>query len=211
MYTNQVRMLALRQCSRFESEGDDMMKLRRNEDAFTGLEAAIVLIAFIVVAAVFSYVMLGAGFFTTQKSQETIYSAIGQASTNMEVSGPVILKTHASTNNHVAFANFTLILAAGGNPVDITKVVYTVSTQQGIQELDYTNVSTDLRWFNNNGNNLLERGEIIDIGISYANGAQLIQANLPFTIEVKPSVGASLPITRYAPLTLASGSIYEVY
>lgn len=45
----------------------------RNEEGFTGLEAAIVLIAFIVVAAVFSYVVLGAGFFTTQKAQETIY------------------------------------------------------------------------------------------------------------------------------------------
>jgi len=38
-----------------------MMKLFKNEDAFTGLEAAIVLIAFVVVAAVFSYVMLNAG------------------------------------------------------------------------------------------------------------------------------------------------------
>ena len=36
-----------------------------NSDAFTGLEAAIVLIAFVVVAAVFSYVVLGAGFFIT--------------------------------------------------------------------------------------------------------------------------------------------------
>ncbi|MHC1629400.1 MAG: archaellin/type IV pilin N-terminal domain-containing protein, partial [Methanoculleaceae archaeon] len=43
-----------------------MKSLNRNERAFTGLEAAIVLIAFIVVAAVFSYVVLGAGFFTTQ-------------------------------------------------------------------------------------------------------------------------------------------------
>ncbi|MDO9539808.1 MAG: flagellin [Methanocalculus sp.] len=186
-----------------------MMTLKRKEDGFTGLEAAIVLIAFIVVAAVFSYVMLGAGFFTTQKSQETIYSAIGQAATNMEVSGPVILKT--GTDSKVAFANFTLILAAGGNPVDITKVVYTVSTQQGIRELDYGNVKDGLRWFNNNSNTLLERGEIIDVGISSGNGANLIEANLPFTIEVKPAVGASLPITRYAPLSFAANSIYEVY
>jgi len=49
-----------------------MSKLTKNEDAFTGLEAAIVLIAFVVVAAVFSYVVLGAGFFTTQKSQEVV-------------------------------------------------------------------------------------------------------------------------------------------
>ncbi|MDD3621358.1 MAG: flagellin, partial [Methanofollis sp.] len=32
------------------------MKFMRNEEGFTGLEAAIVLIAFVVVAAVFSYV-----------------------------------------------------------------------------------------------------------------------------------------------------------
>ncbi|HQE85366.1 MAG TPA: flagellin, partial [Methanolinea sp.] len=56
-----------------------MRKDQRNDDAFTGLEAAIVLIAFVVVAAVFSYVVLGAGFFTTQKSQETVYSATKQA------------------------------------------------------------------------------------------------------------------------------------
>ncbi|MDD3977537.1 MAG: flagellin, partial [Methanomicrobium sp.] len=51
-----------------------MQKINK-EEAFTGLEAAIVLIAFVVVAAVFSYVVLGAGFFTTQKSQEVIYTS----------------------------------------------------------------------------------------------------------------------------------------
>ncbi|NLN43327.1 MAG: flagellin, partial [Methanosarcina sp.] len=34
---------------------------RKNDRAFTGLESAIVLTAFVVVAAVFSYVVLGAG------------------------------------------------------------------------------------------------------------------------------------------------------
>ena len=38
------------------------MKRMNTEEGFTGLEAAIVLIAFVVVAAVFSYVVLGAGF-----------------------------------------------------------------------------------------------------------------------------------------------------
>jgi flagellin-like protein len=35
---------------------------KNTSDAFTGLEAAIVLIAFVVVAAVFSYVVLSTGF-----------------------------------------------------------------------------------------------------------------------------------------------------
>ena len=46
-----------------------MSSCKKNDEGFTGLEAAIVLIAFVVVAAVFSYVVLGAGFFTTQKAQ----------------------------------------------------------------------------------------------------------------------------------------------
>ena len=53
------------------------MKPSAHDDrAFTGLEAAMVFIAFIVVASVFAYVALGAGFFTTQKMEQTIFSAV---------------------------------------------------------------------------------------------------------------------------------------
>ena len=66
-----------------------MKKIRSDDNGFTGLEAAIVLIAFVVVAAVSSYVVLGAGFFTTQKSQETVYKGVEQASTNIQMIGNV--------------------------------------------------------------------------------------------------------------------------
>jgi len=61
----------------------------KKETAFSGLEAAIVLIAFVVVAAVFSYVMLGAGFFATQKSQEVTYSGIKQSTSNLVLDGQI--------------------------------------------------------------------------------------------------------------------------
>lgn len=186
------------------------MSLKRKEDGFTGLEAAIVLIAFIVVAAVFSYVMLGAGFFTTQKSQETVYHAVGQSATNLEVSGPVVLLSN-SAGTAYEWANFTLIMAAGGSPVDMSKVVYSVSTKDQLKELAYSDVSSAMRWHNANGNNLLERGEILEIGISNANGASYITPNQQFTIEVKPAVGSALPITRTAPLSIGNSTYYEVY
>ena len=53
-----------------------MSSCKHNDEGFTGLEAAIVLIAFVVVAAVFSYVVLGAGFFTTQKAQQTVHTGV---------------------------------------------------------------------------------------------------------------------------------------
>jgi flagellin FlaB len=62
---------------------------QNTSDASTGLEAAIVLIAFVVVAAVFSYVVLGAGFFTTQKAQETVYKSVEQSTTNLLLIGNV--------------------------------------------------------------------------------------------------------------------------
>ena len=67
-------------------------KFGKNEKGFTGLEASIVTIAFIVVAAVFSYVMLGSGFSTTQKSQEVVHCSVSQASSSLALDGDVIAK-----------------------------------------------------------------------------------------------------------------------
>jgi flagellin FlaB len=68
----------------------DKRSIRKDKRAFTGLEAAIVLTAFVVVAAVFSYVVLNAGFFTTQKSKEVIHTSVEQATSSAELSGNVI-------------------------------------------------------------------------------------------------------------------------
>ena len=58
-----------------------------SNEAFTGLEASKVLIAFVVEVAVFSYVMLGVGFFSTQKSQHVIQAGIAQTSENIALKG----------------------------------------------------------------------------------------------------------------------------
>ncbi len=103
-----------------------MMKLLKNEDAFTGLEAAIVLIAFIVVAAVFSYVMLGAGFFATQEAQRTVHTGSQQASSSLEIIGNVYGKIDAtSTSAHLEYIEFTIGNTAGGTPIDITQMLVT--------------------------------------------------------------------------------------
>jgi len=70
------------------------MKTRRgivkDKRGFTGLEAAIVLTAFIVVAAVFSYMVLGAGFFSTEKAKSVIHTGVEKATSSAEVAGDVI-------------------------------------------------------------------------------------------------------------------------
>jgi len=67
-----------------------MKKLARDQRGITGLETAIILIAFVVVAAVFAYTALSAGIFSAQKGQETIYSGLKQAAGSMEIKGGMI-------------------------------------------------------------------------------------------------------------------------
>jgi len=52
--------------------------MRKDTWGFTGLEAAIVLNAFIAVAAVFSYMVLGTGFFSTKKAKAVVHTGMEQ-------------------------------------------------------------------------------------------------------------------------------------
>jgi flagellin FlaB len=191
-----------------------MISSKHNDEGFTGLEAAIVLIAFVVVAAVFSYVVLGAGFFTTQKAQETVHTGVSQATSALEPSGPVSVQGAAASA--VGHVSFYLQLAAGGNPVDMTKVGYTVSTNKMVQTVQGSNAAVTRTFLKEVGttNNLLEPREMVLIDLNTATmgfTATEMTINDKVIVEVKPPVGAALPISRTLPAALANGIWYEVF
>jgi archaeal flagellin FlaB len=173
-------------------------KIFNDDKAFTGLEAAIVLVAFVVVAAVFSYVMLGAGFYTTQKSQEVVHTGVAQASSSVEISGDVI-----AAGNDTAIQNVTVFmqLTAGGSPVDINKtlITYTDSTHHE----SFSNTDTDsqmvvMDWFGGGDEDyLLEKLEKIEVCIDLSE--YNITANQGFQFEIKPPEGATYTLVRQAP------------
>jgi len=195
-----------------------MNSLQSNDKGFTGLEAAIVLIAFVVVAAVFSYVVLGAGFFTTQKAQESVHTAVGQATSAVELSGPVMVQAGAAAGS-VSNASFYLQLAAGGAAVDVKKIGYTVSTSKKVVTVQGNDSQVNIHWLKTIAEgNLLEPREmvLIDLNVGTANngmqfGSGDMTTNDKINIEVKPPVGSSLPISRTIPAALNSGTWYEVY
>ena len=47
--------------------------LHRGQKGITGLETAIILIAFVTVASVLAYSVLSAGIFSSEKGKETVY------------------------------------------------------------------------------------------------------------------------------------------
>ena len=187
------------------------MKRMNTEEGFTGLEAAIVLIAFVVVAAVFSYVVLGAGFFTTQKAQEVVYTSVDQASSSVEILGQVYgFGTDAGdgTYSDVGRVQFKVGLTAGGSPVDFSMTSLTFSTDKDVyrlnlkdkEEVDAGDIGAQewgvIKIFNSDGTDLLLENQEQFVILAQTAEEKNLTANQPFTLEIRPAVGASYAITR---------------
>ncbi len=91
-----------------------------------GVESAIVMIAFVIVAAALAFVVLNMGFATTQKAKTTIISSLGEASTSLQVSGKVtgIACTSAAVGCATPVLNVTTVpikIASGGDSVNLAE------------------------------------------------------------------------------------------
>jgi len=187
--------------------------MKRNDEGFTGLEAAIVLIAFVVVAAVFSYVVLGAGFFTTQKAQETVYKGVEQSTANIQMIGNVYgMSTDYSTSppGNISRVTFSIGLAPGAPSVDLTKMKIVFSTpttgpvilEQGSVNSN-TVFSTRLNGNPAFNNQSMNANDQIEINFTTA----LVPPNTKMNIELRPSVGAALPFAKTAPATITATNV----
>ena len=181
----------------------------KDEKGFTGLDAANVLIAFVVVAAVFSYVMLGAGFFTTQKSQEVVHTGVTQASSSVELSGDVIAKGVTGVN--ITNVSIFLQLTSGGSQVDMNRTLIVYSSP-GVAPHDLLNGSTanDTQFLIVNRYNnysapdyLIDKGEKFEVLVN-VSALDNITVNKDFQLEIKPPQGATYTIHRKAPPAISS-------
>lgn len=186
--------------------------IREDKRAFTGLEAAIVLTAFVVVAAVFSYVVLNAGFFTTQTAKSTIHTGISHATSSVELAGNVIGYGDGDVStSKLDNVTFYVRLTAGQNPVDLneTVVTYTIETGHYMVAKNWTHcingtMPESNEWAftfvggTSDSDQLLERGEKAQIFVNIAD----LDPNKEFTIEVKPPDGTALAIPRTVPASV---------
>ena len=185
-----------------------MKQIKSDDNGFTGLEAAIVLIAFVVVAAVFSYVVLGAGFFTTQKSQETVYKGVEQASTNIQMIGNVYGIATVPTDG-INKITFSIGLAPGAPSIDLTglKIVFSTPATTPVT-LSHTTGDASATQFaaklSGVSKNSMDQNQQIEI--SFLVNPE-VSANTKMNIELRPSVGAALPFTKTAPATITKTNV----
>jgi archaeal flagellin FlaB len=98
-----------------------LRKGHKDQRGMTGLETAIILIAFVTVAAVFGYAILSAGLFSSERAKETVYAGLDQAKSNLEVSSSVIAVNDTSIDNEtVDSITFCVKNSIAGKPIDLT-------------------------------------------------------------------------------------------
>ncbi len=184
-----------------------MPATKDTSDAFTGLEAAIVLIAFVVVAAVFAYVVLGAGFFTTQKAKETITKSVEQSTTNIQMVGNVY-GLASDPSQGIDEIKFSIGLAPGAASINLEKldIVFSTPDTQPITLTQGTNASTTV--FTTKQNSLvpvtyLEPADQVEINFLVAP----VPKDTVLNIEIKPATGAALPFSRTIPATITTSNV----
>ena len=191
-----------------------IMSLHRDQRGITGLETAIILIAFVVVASVFAYTVLSAGIFSAEKGKEAIHSGLETARSSMELVGSVIAKD-TDSDNDVDQVLFTVSNALDGEAVDLTPttdsdadgLLSDEATQNHVMIISYLDSSQridDITWTKTqigkgDSDNLLEPGEKMEVAVLMTALSPVLDAYGEFTIEVKPRKGSSLVIERTIP------------
>jgi len=112
-----------------------LKRFARNKKAISGLETAIVLIAFVIVASAFAYAVLNMGFLATQKSQQVVLGGLAAASSALVVDGPVYgYSAQCTTASCPVTAQLTTVIfwlktASGASSVDLNPGKTTIAFQ----------------------------------------------------------------------------------
>jgi flagellin FlaB len=192
---------------------DQTPKLASDQRGITGLETAIVLIAFVVVSSVFAFAELSTGLFSSDKAKETHTAGLAESRGTLELKGLVVAKVSGTTGatGVVTSIEFLISNAAAGEAIDMTPgnsiIKYSDKTQtvnmNSSAEFSSSNVAafgdTDL---------LLEFGEVFQITLLDLTTqlATDLGTNTDFTIETIPSRGAVLFIGRRTPVSLEASN-----
>ncbi len=185
--------------------------IRRSQRGITGLETAIVLIAFVVVSSVFAFAALSTGMFSSDKARETITAGLAQTRATMELKGSVIgtAQTTGTTAN-ITTIEFHVTQSAGGADVDLTPGTTIFKYTDSVQSKLFASTSgfTVTGIGSADSDNLLERNEVmritlINLATTGSGDDKLttgLGVNQTFTLEVIPVKGAVLHIERTTPI-----------
>lgn len=105
-----------------------LLRFHREQQGITGLETAIIMIAFVVVASVFAYTVLSAGIFSSEKGKEAVHSGLQEVRSSMDLRGNVTAykATISGQSDSVGKVDLIVSNVLDGTSINIT-APYTLS------------------------------------------------------------------------------------
>ena len=175
-------------------------KLPTCKKGLTGLETAIILIAFVIVASAFAFTVLNMGIKTAQRSKEVMGTGLAEASSVIELDGSVVAYAN-TTNGTVTMIEFYIKTSAGKHSVDLSQNTTAISYTSPYNHMDnvYDGTNATITEVIGDGDSLLEYGEKFKVEVNVENFDTNLEPNDKLIIEVKPPVGSVLTVERYLP------------
>jgi len=182
-----------------------LRKLRERQEGITGLETAIILIAFVIVASVFAYVVLSAGLFSSQKAKEAVNAGIQSTMSTVEIRGNIVAKMVGGVATEISFP---VGIPAAGSAVDFSPSSANI-TPVVISYMDSDNFIPTCNWTLTklatiNGDNLLDHNELFLKTVQMPGAPVSIGPYDSFAMEVKPPDGPVLAFERTLPSRVSS-------
>ena len=186
---------------------DAIKRLNRGEKGITGLETAIILIAFVTVASVLGYSVLSAGIFSAEKGKSAVYQGLSQAQASMQVKGSVYATTVGSA---VTTVTFTLASVLNDEDVDMTApphntLVINYTDSNGVSGSDLVWAATPLGAQKADVSGILKPNEQMQIAVTLPTNALKVYDS--FTLQIVPAKGAAITLNRSLPTMIDAGTI----
>jgi archaellin len=162
----------------------------------TGLETAIIIIAFSTVASVLAYSVLSAGIFSAERGKATVYEGLRSAQATVEVQGSVLgLSTDNSTLNQI---QFEIGLTIPDQEVDTNAIIVnffdTLVHSENVTSTFTKNGSSTER----GSTAMMENDEIFTALVTIPATASLGVYDT-FTVQMIPPTGAAITVQRTLP------------
>jgi len=179
----------------------------RRQNGITGLETAIVLIAFVVVASVFAFTIRSAGVFSSEANKQTIHAGLKEIRTRLRQHGSAFaFAGFVGSTQAVHKLVFIVSNSLAGEPVDLTApyttddsgtdpdIVVGANTATIVSYADENQRMSDLPWTvsfigNGNGDSLLEDGEKAEITVWLMDRATAISVDSANSIDYMDGSG----------------------
>ena len=185
-------------------------KIVADQRGITGLETAIVLIAFVVVASVFAFAVLNTGLLSSEKSKEAALGGLKETSANLSIRGTVIAGANLGKTAVDTLKINLAPASTASESVDLsaTRTVVTyLDENQGINcqnpqsfdsDPDTAECSWSVVWLIGSGDTV-ESGEQVEMIAILTNLTPLLTEKKEFSVKVKPNNGAIVIVNKTLP------------